>query len=258
MKIKALFLSDVHLGTRGCKADILCAFLKQTPCDRIYLIGDIVDGWQLHRRWYWPQSHSNVIRRLLTKAKRGTEVIWVLGNHDEFLRPWLRLRIAFGNLKIVNQITHESHGRKFLVVHGDLFDGVTRYHKWISVLGDQAYNFLVSANSVFNDVRQRLGYGYWSLSQYLKERTKQAVDFIFKFEENLVHYAKKRDFDGVICGHIHTPAIKHIDGLVYMNDGDFVENCSAIIEDEYGHFHLVKVDHSGAYSIVKTLWNRRD
>ena len=241
MVYNAIFISDVHLGTKGCKAELLSNFLKYNSSSKLYLIGDIIDGWKIQQnKWVWKQTHSNVIRRILGLAKRGTEVIYVLGNHDEFIRPLLPYNINFGKIKIANQYTHSGiDGKKYLVVHGDLFDGITRLAPWVSFLGDKAYDVLLSLNTQFNRIRHRFGFGYWSLSQYLKHRVKRAMDFIFRFENNLADYCIKRGFDGVICGHIHHAEIKTIKGIRYMNDGDWVESCTALVENINGSWEII-------------------
>jgi len=238
---RSIFISDVHLGTRDCKAEKLNNFLKHNTCDTLYLIGDIIDAWKIQQnKWRWKQSHTNVVRRILGHAKRGTRVVYVAGNHDEFLRPMIPYGFTFGLVEIHNQIEHiGADGRHYLVVHGDLFDGITRLAPWISFLGDKAYDFVLWLNNKFNWWRHKFGFGYWSLSKYLKHRVKKAVDFIFQFENNLVMYCKKRGFDGVICGHIHHAEIKEIDGVVYMNDGDWVESCTALVEHWDGRWEIV-------------------
>ena len=240
-KYRTIFISDVHLGTRDCKADQLNNFLKHNTCDTMYLVGDIIDAWKIQQnRWRWRQSHSNVIRRILGHAKRDTRIIYIAGNHDEFLRPLIPYGIGFGHIEIVNQAEHTGiDGKRYLVTHGDLFDGITRLAPWISFLGDRAYDFVLTLNSRFNWLRHRMGFGYWSLSQYLKQRVKKAVDFIFQFERNLAVYCKKRGFDGVICGHIHHAEIKDIDGIIYMNDGDWVESCTALVEHWDGTWEII-------------------
>lgn len=241
MQYKTIFISDVHLGAKDCKADLLNNFLKHNACETLYLVGDIIDGWKVQQnRLRWKQSHTNVVRRILGHAKRNTEVIYVTGNHDEFLRPLIPHGIGLGNITIVNDYAHLGvDGKKYLVVHGDMFDGITRLHKRLSFLGDRAYDFVLSLNTTFNRVRHRFGLGYWSLSKYLKHRVKKAVDFIFQFEANLASYCKRKGYDGVICGHIHNAEIKEIDGVVYMNDGDWVESCSALVEHYDGRWEIV-------------------
>lgn len=241
MDYRAIFISDIHLGSKGCKADQLNCFLKHNSADKLYLIGDIVDGWKIQQnKWRWNQDHTNVVRRILGYAKKGTEVYYIAGNHDEFLRPMIPYSISFGRIHVLNQTYHTGiDGKRYLVVHGDLFDGITRLAPWISFLGDKSYDILISLNNVFNRCRHRFGFGYWSLSQFLKQRVKRAVDFIFHFERNLTDYCRKRGFDGVICGHIHKAEIKTIDGIVYMNDGDWVESCSALVEHHDGRWEII-------------------
>ena len=238
---RSIFVSDVHLGTKDCKAEQLNNFLKHNTCDTLYLVGDIIDGWKVRQnKLRWKQSHTNVVRRILGHAKRGTKVVYVAGNHDEFLRPMIPLGISFGMVEIVNQTEHIGvDGRHYLVVHGDMFDGITRLAPWLSILGDRAYDLILRANTRLNWVMHRMGFGYFSLSLFLKRRVKRAVDFIFKFEQNLANYCKKRGFDGVICGHIHHAEIKEISGVVYMNDGDWVESMTALVEHWDGLWEIV-------------------
>jgi UDP-2,3-diacylglucosamine pyrophosphatase LpxH len=257
---RSIFISDVHLGVKDCKAEQLNDFLKHNTCDTLYLVGDIIDGWKVQQnKLRWRQSHTNVIRRILTHARRGTRVVYVAGNHDEFLRPLIPLGMTFGRIEVVNQADHEgADGQRYLVIHGDLFDGITRLAPWLTMLGDRAYDVILAFNTTFNRWRHRIGLGYWSLSKYLKHRVKKAVDFIFEFERNLAAYCKKRGYDGVICGHIHTAEIKIIDGVVYMNDGDWTESCTALVEYFDGRWEILtwtqqetgNVDHdnhSGTY-----------
>ena len=238
---RSIFISDVHLGTKDCKAELLNDFLKHNTCNTLYLVGDIIDGWKIKQnKWRWKQSHTNVVRRILGHAKRNTRVIYVLGNHDEFFRPFLQYNLNFGMVELHNQIEHiGADGKHYLVVHGDLFDGITRLAPWLSFLGDKAYDFILSVNNRFNWFLHRMGIGYFSLSRFLKHKVKKAVDFIFQFEKNLAAYCKKRGFDGVICGHIHYAEIKEIDGVMYMNDGDWVESCTALVEHHDGRWEIV-------------------
>ena len=238
---RSIFVSDVHLGTKDCKAGQLNNFLKHNSCDTLYLVGDIIDAWKIQQnKWRWKQSHTNVVRRVLGHAKRGTRVVFIAGNHDEFLRPMIPYGFSFGLVEIHNQIEHiGADGKHYLVVHGDLFDGITRLAPWIAFLGDKAYDFVLELNNKFNWIRRRMGFGYWSLSRYLKYKVKKAVDFVFKFEENLANYCKKRGFDGVICGHIHHAEIKEINGVTYMNDGDWVESCTALVEHHDGRWEII-------------------
>lgn len=249
---RAIFLSDIHLGARGCQAERLLHFLKLHTCDRLYLVGDIVDGWRMRSSIYWPQSHSDVLRRFLTLCKRGTRLIYVTGNHDEFLRKYSDAVI--GNLALVDKAEHlTADGRRLLVVHGDEYDVVTRYHRWVALLGDQGYTLLLWLNRYFNLMRSRLGYGYWSLSAWIKQRVKRAVSFISEFEEAIVHQCRKEGYDGVVCGHIHHAEIRDLGGTVYMNCGDWVESCTALVEDERGAFRILDWGQEAARADVITL-----
>ncbi len=237
-RVRTIWLSDTHLGSKGCKAEFLIDFLKAHKPETLYLVGDIIDGWRMKKSIYWPQSHSNVIRRILTLAKRDTEVIYVTGNHDEFLRKYSNNQ--FGNINLVDKAVHTTkNGKKFLVTHGDQYDVIVRYHKWIAVLGDIAYNVLLVLNRWCNHVRLKLGYGYWSLSSYLKHRVKKAVNFISDYEQALADECKRSGLDGVVCGHIHHAEIREIDDVLYHNCGDWVESCTAIIEDKLGNIELI-------------------
>ena len=241
IKYKTICISDLHLGTKDTKAILLNNFLKHHSCDNLFLLGDIVDGWKIQQnKWKWQQSHTDVIRNILGFAKRGTKVTYVTGNHDEFFRPWVAHGFSLGNIQVVNQAEYRSvDGELFLLTHGDLFDGITRLAPWLGFLGDKAYDGILWFNNHFNYARHKMGFGYWSLSKYLKHKVKKAIDFVFKFEENLTDYARKRGFDGVICGHIHTPEIKTVNGTIYMNDGDWVESCSALVEHMDGRWEIV-------------------
>ena len=223
---RSIFVSDVHLGTKDCQADKLNNFLKHNSCDTLYLVGDIIDAWKIQQnKWRWKQSHTNVVRRVLGHAKRGTRVVFIAGNHDEFLRPMIPYGFSFGLIEIHNQVEHiGADGKHYLVVHGDLFDGITRLAPWIAFLGDKAYDFVLELNNKFNWIRRRMGFGYFSLSRYLKYKVKKAVDFVFKFEENLAGYHAE---------------IKEIDGVTYMNDGDWVESCTALVEHHDGRWEII-------------------
>lgn len=238
---RTIFISDIHLGTKDCKAEVLNNFLKNHTCDTLYLVGDIIDAWKIKQnKWRWKQSHTNVVRRILGHAKRNTRVVYVLGNHDEFLRPYLQYNLNFGMVELHNQIEHiGADGKHYLVVHGDLFDGITRLAPWLSFLGDKAYDSILSINNKFNWLLHRMGFNYWSLSRFLKHKVKKAVDFMFQFEKNLAAYCKKKGYDGVICGHIHHAEIKEIDSVMYMNDGDWVESCTALVEHNDGRWQII-------------------
>ncbi len=240
-KYRSIFISDIHLGTWSCKASILVNFLKHNDCDTLYLVGDIIDGWKVSQnRWRWEGAQSQVVERVLKMArKHDTKVIYIPGNHDEFLRPLIH-QITLGEIELHNTYDHIGvDGKRYMVVHGDMFDGITRLAPWISFLGDRAYDMILSVNTTFNKIRHHFGFGYWSLSKYLKHRVKKAVDFIFKFEQNIAGYCKRKGYNGIICGHIHNAEIKDIDGIIYMNDGDWVESCTALVEHHDGRFEIV-------------------
>jgi len=240
-KYKSIFISDVHLGTKDCKANELVDFLKNNSCENLYLVGDIIDGWRIQQnKWKWKKSHTEVIKKLLTLSSKGTKLFFVTGNHDEFLRPIVKFNLAVGNVRIENYYEHRGvDGKKYLVIHGDMFDGISDVHKWLVLLGDGLYDFILTLNSQFNWWRHKFGFGYWSLSKFLKHKVKKAVDFIYKFEKNIADYCKKKGYDGVICGHIHHAEIKIIDGIVYMNDGDWVESLSALVEHHDGRWEII-------------------
>lgn len=235
---RAIWISDVHLGTSGCKAEFLLDFLRFNESWDLYLVGDIIDGWQLKKNWYWKQSHNDVVQKVLRKSRKGTRVTYVAGNHDEVLRQFIGM--AFGEIRIVNETTHHLlDGRKLWVTHGDFFDGIIQHAKWLAYLGDSLYTLILKLNDAFNRTRHRLGMSYWSLSQYLKHRVKNAVSFITEFEQVLVNEARRRNFDGVVCGHIHKAEIRMIDDVLYCNDGDWVESLSALVETHEGELKLI-------------------
>jgi len=237
-RYRTLFLSDLHLGARGAQAELLLDFLKHNDAGRIYLVGDIVDGWKLKNGWYWPQAHNDVVQKLLRKARKGAEVIYVPGNHDEFARDYTGL--TFGGVEVVEDAVHETaNGKKMLVIHGDQFDIVVRNARWLAFLGDWAYDLAIVANTWLNRARRLFGVGYWSLSAWAKMKVKNAVNFIGDYEKTLAAEAERRGVDGVICGHIHHATIKTIDGMLYVNTGDFVESCTAIAEHEDGSFEIL-------------------
>jgi UDP-2,3-diacylglucosamine pyrophosphatase LpxH len=235
---RTLFISDVHLGARGCQAELLLDFLRYHDADTIYLVGDIVDGWQLRAGWYWPQAHNDVVQKFLRKARKGARIIYVPGNHDEFLRDYYGTH--FGGIEVAERAFHQgADGRRYLVIHGDHFDLVVTQARWLAHLGDHAYEFAILANRLFNVVRQRFGFGYWSLSQWAKQKVKNAVNYIGEFEKSLELEAKRNGADGVICGHIHHAAIHDKFGIRYVNCGDWVESCTAIAEHPDGRFEIV-------------------
>lgn len=255
---RTIWISDLHLGTKGCQAEALIRFLKIHSCDRLYLVGDIIDGWRMKKNVYWPQAHVNVIRRILTLSKRKTEVIYITGNHDEFLRKYGEA--SYGNIHICDEAVHEAaNGQRYLVLHGDKFDTVVRYHKWIAHMGDVAYETLLVLNRWFNEARKIFGMEYWSLSKFLKHQVKQALSFITDYEETLAYECRRRGFDGVVCGHIHHPEIRDIGDVKYLNCGDWVESCSALVEDHLGNIRVIhwleeeKQQHHGGASEDETI-----
>jgi UDP-2,3-diacylglucosamine pyrophosphatase LpxH len=237
-RYRAIWISDMHLGTPGCQASRLLDFLRRTDSQFLYLVGDIIDGWQLRRRWYWHQSHNDIVQKILRKARKGTQVVYIPGNHDEAVRHFIDL--AFGEILIREEAVHcTARGQRLLVVHGDLFDGVVQHAKWLAYLGDQLYTLTLRLNHHFNRLRARLGLRYWSLAQFLKHKVKNAVSFISAFEEAVAAEARARNFDGVVCGHIHKAEIRNIDGVLYCNDGDWVESLTALVETLDGKLRIV-------------------
>jgi UDP-2,3-diacylglucosamine pyrophosphatase LpxH len=251
---KSIFISDIHLGTTACNADALNAFLKESKSDNLFLIGDIIDMTSLKRSWKWPQSHSDVIKKIINRAKNGTNVVYIIGNHDYPLRNWLNHGLEFGNIKFCNEYDYVSvSGDNWLLTHGDLFDSVM-LHSWLVSLGDHLYTILLKTNTAVNWFRYKFGLGFWSLSKWAKANTKQALNFILKFEDHLAKYAKDNGYVGVFAGHIHSPVMKELHGIMYMNDGDFCETCSAIVERLDGVFEL-KILHSNGKMETVTEYN---
>jgi UDP-2,3-diacylglucosamine pyrophosphatase LpxH len=239
IRVRTLFLSDVHLGTKGCQAETLLDFLRCYDADTIYLVGDIVDGWQLKSGWFWPQAHNDVVQKLLRKARKGARLVYIPGNHDEFLRDYYGTHL--GGIEVVEDAVHISaDGKHYLVIHGDLFDVVIRHARWLALLGDKAYDFAIWLNTHFNTIRRALGLTYWSLSQWAKLKVKNAVNFIGAFEQALAGEARRRGADGVICGHIHHAVMRKDAGFSYMNCGDWIESCTAVVEHFDGGFEIVK------------------
>jgi UDP-2,3-diacylglucosamine pyrophosphatase LpxH len=236
---RAIFISDLHLGTPGFQATALLDFLKEHPSDYLYLVGDIVDGWQLRRRWFWPQSHNDVVQKLLRRARKGCRVIYVPGNHDEFARGFIGHQ--FGGIEVAHDAVHTTAtGMRLWVTHGDYFDGVIQCAKWLAYLGDYMYEFTLRLNRHFNHLRARLGLPYWSLSQYLKNKVKKALSYVNDFEVAVAQEAKRRGHQGVVCGHIHRAEMRDINGILYCNDGDWVESRSALVEHQDGRLELVQ------------------
>jgi UDP-2,3-diacylglucosamine pyrophosphatase LpxH len=238
-RYRTLFLSDLHLGARGCQADALLDFLRHHEADTIYLVGDIVDGWALRSNWYWPQSHNDVVQKLLRQGRKGARIVYVPGNHDEFLRGYYGTH--FGGIEVVENAIHlGADAKRYLVTHGDQFDLIVTQARWLALLGDKAYDFAIAANRVFNDVRRVFGFGYWSLSQWAKLKVKNAVAYIGEYERALVEDAKRHGAHGIICGHIHHAAIHDGLGITYVNCGDWVESCTAIAEHHDGRLEILR------------------
>ncbi len=238
LKLRSVFISDIHLGFKGCSADLLLDFLHHVDMERLFLVGDIIDVWSMKKTMFWPQSHNNVVRTILGKAKRGTKVIFVPGNHDEVFREFDGA--AFGNLEIHREYIHVgADGRRMLILHGDEFDSVVKCSPWLAKLGSDIYDVLLAANPYINWVRRRLNLPHWSLSAYLKNKTKTAVQYIGSFEDSVAQAARKRGVDTVVCGHIHRAEIRDINGILYCNDGDWVESCTSLVEDMNGTLRLI-------------------
>jgi len=238
-RVRAIFLSDIHLGTRGCQAEALLDFLRHHESDYLYLVGDIIDFWAMSRSIHWTPSQNTVVQKILRRARKGTQVVFIPGNHDEALREYTGT--VFGDIELQREYIHQAaDGRRYWLVHGDDFDQVTRHHRWVALLGDVAYNLLVSINSRLSWLRRTLGIaGYWSLAGYAKRKVKSAVSFIYDFEDSVMHEARTRGVDGVICGHIHAVSLREVQGLTYMNCGDWVDSCTAIVEHADGRFAIV-------------------
>ena len=245
LQVRTVWISDLHLGTPGCQAVALLAFLRDVECETLYLVGDIIDGWQLRRSWYWPQAHNDVVQKILRKARKGTRVVFVPGNHDEFARRYLALN--FGGVDVVEDCMHlTADGRRLWVTHGDLFDGVIQCAKWLAYAGDIAYEFTLKVNRWFNRARARLGLPYWSLSRYLKLKVKRAVNYVGDFEAAVAREARRLGADGVVCGHIHHAEMRMVDGILYCNDGDWVESLTALVEHADGRLEIIDRSLPGA------------
>jgi UDP-2,3-diacylglucosamine pyrophosphatase LpxH len=236
--VRAVFISDLHLGTAGCQAVALLDFLKAYPSQHLYLVGDIIDGWQLRRRWYWPQAHNDVVQKLLRRARKGCRVVFIPGNHDEFARAFIGQQ--FGGIEVLDEAVHTTAtGQKLWITHGDYFDGVVQCAKWLAYLGDNLYEFTLRLNRYLNHWRAKLGLPYWSLSAFLKHKVKSALNYVTDFERAVAREAHQRGFQGVVCGHIHRAEMRDIDGVLYCNDGDWVESMTALVEHHDGRLEIV-------------------
>jgi len=253
LRFRAIFISDTHLGTPGCQAAALLEFLRTTDSDFLYLVGDIIDGWQLKRRWYWHQSHNDVVQKVLRKARKGTAVVYVPGNHDEAARHYVG--VDFGGIAIRDEAVHlTADGRRLLVTHGDRFDGVITCARWLALLGDQLYTLILKLNQHYNALRARLGMPYWSLSQFLKLRVKNAISYITAFEDALGREARTRGFDGVVCGHIHHAEVRAIGDVLYCNAGDWVESLTALVEADDGRLSVLRwADLARVRSVARAM-----
>ena len=243
--VRTLFISDVHLGSKAARADYLLDFLRHHEAETIILIGDIVDGWRLKRSWYWPQSANDVVQKLLRKARKGTRIVYVPGNHDEFLRDFPGMH--FGGIEVAERMMHEgADGRRYLVLHGDEFDVVVRGARFLAHLGDWAYDVAIALNVWIARARRALGLPYWSFSAWAKLQVKRAVNFIGEFQRVVAEEARRNEVDGVICGHIHHAVIADIDGIAYINTGDWVESCTAVVEHFDGRMELIRWEQTTA------------
>ena len=238
-RYRSIWISDLHLGWRACEAPRLLDFLKHHDADNWFLVGDILDGWALKRSWNWPQSHNDVVQKILRKVRKGARVVCIPGNHDEFLNEFARL--SFGGILVLPETVHETaDNRRFWVIHGDQFDGVVHYAPWLTVLGNNGYDFMIHVGRVLNRAFRKLGFPEWSLSAYVKGRVKNIVKFIVDYEHAMMREARRNGVDGVVCGHVHKAEIKHVDGLLYCNAGDWVESCTAIVEHFDGRLDLIR------------------
>ena len=238
LKYRTIFISDFHLGSKGCQSSMLLDFLRNTRSDYLYLVGDIIDGWRLKNKWFWPQEHNDVVQKILRKARHGTKVYYVSGNHDELVRKFVPINL--GEVNIVNEVIHiTADNKELLILHGDKFDAIIRVAPWLAHLGDYAYDFALWTNVTLNKIRKTLGYKYWSLSKFLKLKVKKAVSYINRYEEVVANYAFKKNMNGVVCGHIHHASDRIIGDVHYYNDGDWVENCSALVEHFDGKLELI-------------------
>ena len=238
LRFRTVWISDLHLGTPGCQALALLDFLRRVECETLFLVGDIIDGWQLRRSWYWPQAHNDVVQKVLRKARKGARVVFIPGNHDEFARRYVDHN--FGGVDVADEWIHTTaDGRRLWVTHGDLFDGVIQCATWLAHVGDSLYEFTLRLNRHLNSLRARLGLPYWSLSKYLKLKVKRAVSYVSDFEEAVAREARKRGVHGVVCGHIHHAELRDIDGVLYANDGDWVESLTALVEHADGRLEII-------------------
>jgi UDP-2,3-diacylglucosamine pyrophosphatase LpxH len=247
MNYRAIWISDLHLGTKHSQVIRLLDFLRDTECDHLYIVGDFIDGWQLRRKWYWSEEYNVLIQKLLRKNRKNTRVTFITGNHDEFLEKFLG--ISFGTMQLVDRTVHTAaDGKRYLVLHGHQFDGISHFNRLLDRVGSVLYEHILEMNVWVNRVRRMFGFGYWSFASYIKLKAKRAVEYVSHYEEAMVQFSRKNGMDGVICGHIHRPEIRTVDGIRYMNCGDWVENCTALVEDFDGKFSLVRFHESDVHS----------
>lgn len=250
LKLRTVWISDIHLGYKDCKAAFLLDFLERIDCETLYLVRDIIDIWSLSRSFHWPAEHNQVIRTIMRKARDGVRVIYIPGNHDRVFRDYVGE--AFGAVEIHEQHVHETaDDRRLLVMHGDELDDLIRLSRFNRLIGDAAYDFLLFMNRVCHSLRRRFGYSYWSLAGYIKSRIHNAGKAIASFEQAVLHYAAQQGYDGVVCGHIHHPEVRHENGMLYCNDGDWIENCTALVETRDGRLEILH--WSDSYRKVKHL-----
>jgi UDP-2,3-diacylglucosamine pyrophosphatase LpxH len=239
---RAIWISDIHLGTKHAQVAALLEFLRFNESDHLYIVGDLIDGWELKRAWHWEEAYNTLIQKILRKNRKGTKITYITGNHDEFLERYIGLR--FGGVRLVRQAYHRgADGRRYLVIHGHQFDGLTHFNRLLERVGARLYNIILDVNHWMNRVRRKLGFGYWSVAAYLKHKAKSSVKFITQYEDAMTSLASLRKVDGVICGHIHRAEMRPIGGLRYFNCGDWVESCTALVEDFGGNFELIHFHH---------------
>lgn len=239
MNYRAVWISDVHLGTRHAQVDKLLDFLRETECEYLYIVGDFIDGWQLRRKWFWTEEYNTLIQKLLRKNRKHTRVILITGNHDEFLEQFFGLN--FGAVRLLERAEHvAADGKRYLVIHGHQFDGLAHFNRLLDRVGSALYDRILDMNVWINRLRRMFGFGYWSFASYIKLKAKRAMKYVTDYEEALLQFARKSNVDGIICGHIHRPEIRQVGDILYLNSGDWVENCTALVEDYTGHIELIR------------------
>jgi UDP-2,3-diacylglucosamine pyrophosphatase LpxH len=244
---RSIWISDVHLGTRHAQVDKLLAFLRDTECSHLYIVGDFIDGWMLRRKWHWSENYNVLIQKLLRKNRKKTRVTLITGNHDEFLEKFLGM--SFGAVELVERAVHTTaDGKQFLVIHGHQFDGLSHFNRLLDRVGTVLYDRILDMNAWINRARRSMGFGYWSFASYIKLKAKAAVKYVTDYEDAMIQFARKSGMAGVICGHIHRPEIRDLGDVFYMNCGDWVENCTALAEDFEGKFTLIKFHESDVHS----------